>query len=54
MPIKGVAYLMVADKYLRPLASRLSGVNQPVIYTPTVFSTHHLPLVACIGAYLNR
>ena len=49
-----VAYLMVADKYLGPLASRLSGINQPVICTPTVFSTHHLPLVTCIGAYLHR
>jgi hypothetical protein len=49
-----VAYLMVADKYLGPLASRLSGVNQPVICTPTAFSTHHLTLVTCIGAYLNR
>jgi Domain of unknown function (DUF4383) len=26
-----VAYLMVADKSLGPLASRLRGVNQPVI-----------------------
>src|ERR671918_588017 len=49
-----VAYLMVADKYLGPLASRLSGVNQPVICPPTVFSTHHRTLVTCIGAYLNR
>ena len=49
-----VAYLMVADKYLGPLASRLSGVNQPVTCPPTVFSTHHRTLVTCIGAYLNR
>jgi hypothetical protein len=26
-----VAYLHIADKYLGPLASRLRGVNQPVI-----------------------
>jgi hypothetical protein len=33
-----VAYSMVADKYLEPLASRLSGVNQPVIRFRTGFS----------------
>src|SRR5262249_5839448 len=34
-----VVYLLVADKYLGPLASRLSGVSQPVISTRSVFST---------------
>jgi len=34
-----VAYLLGADKYLGPLASRLSGVSQPVISTRSVFST---------------
>jgi len=33
-----VAYSMVADKYLGPLVSRLSGVNQPVIRSRTGFS----------------
>ena len=33
-----VAYSMVADKYFEPLASRLSGVNQPVIRSRTGFS----------------
>jgi hypothetical protein len=28
-----VVYLRIADKYLGPLASRLSGVNQPGIST---------------------
>ena len=33
-----VAYLRLADKYLGPLVSRLSGVNQPVIRSRTGFS----------------
>ena len=36
---QGVAYLRLADKYLGPLASHLSGVSQPVISTRSVFST---------------
>jgi large conductance mechanosensitive channel protein len=38
-PDFSVAYLHIADKYLGPLASRLRGVNQPVISTRSVFST---------------
>src|SRR5205823_4180606 len=34
-----VAYPWAADKYLRPLASRLSSVNQPVMLTRNAFST---------------
>ena len=33
-----VVYLVLADKYFRPLASRLSGVNQPVISSQIRFS----------------
>jgi hypothetical protein len=33
-----VAYLLAADKYFGPLASRLSGVNQPVIRSRIRFS----------------
>jgi hypothetical protein len=29
--LRVVAYSMVADKYLGPFASRLSGINQPII-----------------------
>ncbi len=31
--LRMVVYLRIADKYLGPLASRLSGVNQPGIST---------------------
>jgi hypothetical protein len=34
-----VVYLAAADKYARPLASRLSDDNQPVIMTLNRFST---------------
>jgi group II intron reverse transcriptase/maturase len=44
----GVVYLGYADKYLGPLASRLSDVNQLVIYTQNRFSTPRLRLFACI------
>ena len=37
-----VAYLLAADKYSGPLASRLIGVNQPVIRTRNAFSTLRL------------
>jgi integration host factor subunit alpha len=46
-----VVYLGYADKYLRPLASRLSDVNQPVICTQNRFSTPRLRLFACIWAH---
>jgi len=36
-----VAYLLVADKYSRPLASRLIGVGQPVIGTQNAFAALH-------------
>src|SRR5438876_9174991 len=42
-----VAYLLAADKYSRSLASRLLGVNQPVIRTRTGFSTLHPTQLVC-------
>jgi hypothetical protein len=42
------AYLLAADKYSRPLASRLIGVNQPVIRTRNGFSTLHPTQLVCI------
>jgi hypothetical protein len=36
-----VAYLLAADKYSRPFASRLIGVGQPVIGTQNVFAALH-------------
>ena len=43
-----VAYLLAADKYSRPLASRLIGVNQSVIRTRNGFSTLHPTQLVCI------
>ena len=43
-----VAYLLAADKYSRSLASRLMGVNQPVIRTRNGFSTLHPTQLVCI------
>jgi hypothetical protein len=43
-----VVYLGYADKYLGPLASRLSDVNQPVSRTPKRFSTFPPRLLANI------
>jgi hypothetical protein len=43
----GVAYLLAADKYSGPLASRLSGINQPVIRTRNAFSTLYLTWFVC-------
>jgi hypothetical protein len=43
-----VVYLGPADKYFGPLASRLTGVNQPVIGTQNRFSAPHLTQLACI------
>ena len=43
-----VAYLLAADKYSRSLASRLIGVNQPVIRTQNRFSTLHPTQLVCI------
>jgi hypothetical protein len=45
---EAVAYPRPADKYLGPLVSRLSGVNQPVISTRNVFSTPRLTPLACV------
>src|SRR5215472_4124689 len=47
-PRGGVAYPRPADKYLGPLVSRLSGVNQPVISTRNAFSTPRLTPLACV------
>ena len=44
----GVAYPRLADKYSRPLASRLIGVNQPIIRTRNGFSTLHPTQLVCI------
>jgi hypothetical protein len=41
-----VAYLRPADIVSRPLPCRLNDTNQPVIRTPTVFSTSRPPLMA--------
>jgi hypothetical protein len=43
-----VAYPWAADKYLRPLASRLSSVNQPVMLTRNAFSTPRPTPWACL------
>ena len=43
-----VAYLLAADKYSGPLASRLSGVTQPVIHTRNAFSTLRLTQLVCL------
>ena len=43
-----VAYLLAADKYSRPLASRLIGVGQPVIGTHNGFSALLPTQWACI------
>jgi len=48
-----VAYPRPADKYLGPLVSRLSGVNQPVIRQPVIrtrnaFSTPRLTPLAYV------
>ena len=43
-----VAYPWAADKYLRPLASRLSSVKQPVMLTRNTFSTPRPTQLACI------
>jgi hypothetical protein len=43
-----VAYLLAADKYSGPLASRLSGVTQPVIRTRNAFSTLRLTQLVCL------
>jgi hypothetical protein len=43
-----VAYLLAADTYSRSLASRLIGVNQPVIRTRNGFSTLHPTQLVCI------
>jgi hypothetical protein len=42
---QGVAYLRLADKYLGPLASGLSSVNQPVVRPRNAFATPHPPPV---------
>jgi len=47
-PFSSVAYLLAADKYSGPLASRLRGVNQPVISTRNAFSSLRSPLLAGI------
>lgn len=38
-------YLCYADKYVEPLASRLSEVNRPLIMTQNRFSTPRPPLL---------
>src|SRR5438093_13740317 len=43
-----VAYPRPADKYLVPLVSRLSGINQPVISTRNAFSTPRPTPLACV------
>jgi hypothetical protein len=43
-----VAYPWAADKYLRPLANRLSSVNQPVMLTRNAFSTPRPTPWACL------
>ena len=48
-PLPGsVAYLRPADKYLGPLVSRLSSVNQLVISTRNAFSTPRPTPLACV------
>ena len=43
-----VAYPWAADKYLRPLASRLRSINQPVMLTRNAFSTPRPTQLACL------
>jgi hypothetical protein len=43
-----VAYLLAADKYFGPLASRLNSVNQPVVRSRNGFSAPHPAQLACI------
>ena len=43
-----VTYLLAADKYCRPLASHLRGVNQPAIHTHNRFSASRPTSLACI------
>src|SRR5262249_33437641 len=45
---EAIAYPWAADKYLRPLASRLSSVNQLVIRTRNAFSTPRPTQLACL------
>ena len=47
-PALEVAYPWAADKYFRPLASRLSSVKQPVMLTRNAFSTPRPTQLACI------
>jgi hypothetical protein len=48
VPNRWVAYLLAADKYSGPLASRLIGINQPVIRTRNAFSTLCLTWFVCV------
>src|SRR5262249_55072704 len=43
-----VAYLQLADIVSSPLPCRRNDTNQPMISTPTVFSTPRSTLVVCI------
>jgi hypothetical protein len=51
---KQVAYPAVADKYLGPLASRLSSVNQPVTRPRNAFSTLLPSLLVDISTHVHR
>jgi hypothetical protein len=46
--VRRVVYPAVAENVPRLLPSRLSGVNQPVLYTPNGFSRPHLTRWACL------
>jgi hypothetical protein len=46
--VQSVVYPIAADNVSGPLASRLIGVNQPVIRTPNGFLRSHLTLLPCI------
>ena len=46
--LSSAVYLRYADKYLGPLASRLSDVNQPVIHSQNRFSAPLLHVLADI------